>query len=115
MAEYIDKQELVKSIVNTPLSWDFPVTPEHLTGSAKRQNEILTLIDDMPAADVRENVKGEWVFEKGDMVTCCDGWYCSHCKRGFHTNVPYFKDFNFCPMCGAAMEGDACNGDSCEI
>lgn len=59
-----------------------------------------------PAADVRENVKGEWVFEKGDMVTCCDGWYCSHCKRGFHTNVPYFKDFNFCPWCGAEMEAN---------
>lgn len=61
MTEYIDKQELIKSIVNTPLSWDYPVTPEHLTGSAKRQNEILTLIDDMPAADVRENVKGTWI------------------------------------------------------
>ncbi len=59
MAEYIDRHELIKSIVNTPLSWDYPVTPEHLTGSAKRQNEILSLIDDMPAADVRENVKGK--------------------------------------------------------
>lgn len=46
---------------------------------------------------------GEWLFEKGDGKTCCDGWRCSFCRRVFHTNVPYFAEFLFCPNCGARM------------
>ena len=98
MAEYIDRQAAIDA-----LEWKW-------AGKA-----AFDAIKNLPSADVRENVKGKWVFKKGDMVTCDDGWYCSHCKRGFHTNVPYFKDFNFCPMCGAAIEGYACDGDKCEI
>ena len=62
-------------------------------------------LEDLPAADVRENDKAKWIFKKGDMVTCDDGWSCSHCKCTYHTRVPYFKDFSFCPNCGACMNG----------
>lgn len=44
---------------------------------------------------------GEWVFEKGDGKTRCDGWGCSSCGRVFHTKVPYFAEFLFCPNCGS--------------
>lgn len=55
------------------------------------------------AADVRPVVHGKWVFETGDGKTCVDGWVCTNCNCGFHTNVPYFEGFNFCPNCGAYM------------
>ena len=48
--------------------------------------------------------RGEWIFEKGDGKTRCDGWGCSFCGRVFHTKVPYFEEFLFCPNCGARME-----------
>lgn len=70
------------------------------------EGDIYNWINTIPSADVRENVRGEWIFEKGDGMTCVDGWCCSNCKHGFHTNVPYFSDFNFCPFCGARMRGE---------
>lgn len=48
--------------------------------------------------------RGEWIFVPGDGKTCCDGWECSICGKTYHTNVPYFGEFNYCPNCGAKME-----------
>ena len=95
MAEYIKKEELIKSIVNTPLSWDYPVTPEHLTGAAQRQNEIITLIVDMPAAEVREDTKTKWKRE-GDIPNVFN---CSNCGIGLSGTIP-----KYCANCGAKTE-----------
>lgn len=105
MAEYIHKQDLIKNIVNTPISWDYPVTSEHLTGAAKRQNEILTLIDDMPTADVRENKRGHWT------ATPTGDYRCSECGY-FTVDLVCVEDGeegwteiapNYCSRCGAEM------------
>lgn len=50
-------------------------------------------IDDIPTANVRENVRGEWI-NKGFMVA-----ECSNCKEQFHE----LEIANFCPNCGAQM------------
>ena len=69
-------------------------------------NFILDKIYEAPT--IEERPHGEWIFEKGDGKTCCDGWGCSFCGRTFHTRVPYFAEFLFCPNCGADMrEGEA--------
>lgn len=54
-------------------------------------------IKEMPAADVRENVRGEWqkeylVEDLGIMLYVCD-----KCAE------PTVKKTNFCPNCGADM------------
>lgn len=46
---------------------------------------------------------GKWIFEKAGN-DCTDGYICSECGRSFHTKVPYFSEFNFCPNCGAQMD-----------
>ena len=51
---------------------------------------------DIEPADVRENVRGEWI-NKGFMVA-----ECSNCKEQFHE----LEIANFCPNCGADMRGD---------
>lgn len=104
MTEYIDREKVEAQLRayadNVPER--FSEVIKGLIGAVVL--DLTDAIKDMPTANVRENVKGKWVFKKGDMVSCDDGWYCSHCKRGFHTYVPYFKDFNFCPNCGAEMK-----------
>lgn len=50
--------------------------------------------------------RGKWIFEKGDGETCVDGYICSACGKSYHTKVPYFSEFIFCPNCGTKMEGD---------
>ncbi len=67
---------------------------------------IQQVVDEQPTLDVAPVVHGEWIFEKGDGTTCVDGWICTNCKHGFHTNVPYFEGFNYCPNCGAKMKGE---------
>lgn len=52
----------------------------------------------------RKPKRGEWIFCAGDGKTCCDGWECSSCGKTYHTNVPYFVEFTYCPNCGAKME-----------
>lgn len=58
-------------------------------------------IDDIPTADVRENVRGEWVkvdeqpyFRKHFHKVCC-----SVCRK------QGYDYWNFCPNCGAEMRG----------
>lgn len=48
---------------------------------------------------------GRWIFEKGDGETCVDGHICSACGSSYHTKVPYWSEFKFCPNGGAFMEG----------
>lgn len=60
-------------------------------------------IRDIPAADVRENVKGEWTVEKiGEdsySLTCP---VCG--AKGDDIRSDF--TFNFCPNCGADMRGE---------
>ena len=60
-----------------------------------------TRINNMPTADVRENVRGEWL--SGD----CMGASCSKCGEYFSFRTfSEVYNFNFCPNCGADMRGD---------
>lgn len=68
-------------------------------------------VDDLlylPTIEAEPVRHGKFVFEKGDGVAFDDGWICTACKFGYHTNVPYFRSFAYCPNCGAKMDG----GDS---
>ena len=54
----------------------------------------------VPTADVRENVKGDWL--SGD----CMGASCSKCGEYFSFRTfSEVHNFNFCPNCGADMRG----------
>lgn len=57
------------------------------------------LVDDIPTADVRENVRGEWIKKKGSLWTLAT---CSVCGE-----LSVEGDKPFCPNCGADMRGEA--------
>lgn len=63
------------------------------------EEQVKDLIDAMPTADVRENVRGEWIFPYGDKKYK----RCSACGKTFYS-IPATS--NFCPNCGADMRGD---------
>ena len=58
-------------------------------------------LEQLPAADVRENVHAHWVIET-EMVngTLCSGQFCSDC------GYPQYLTTRFCPNCGARMDGE---------
>lgn len=94
MAEYIDKETAVLFL------WE---SAEGLHGTpswASLLEECADKIADFPAADVRENVRAEWIqhYETtSDNETLPYGWECSLCGRWEMEKQPFCN-------CGAKME-----------
>ena len=99
----IDADALETAIQGTvsQVALDAPYDPEWFTRLAARQFEILKIIHDAPTVDAVEVVHGEW-------VVCGDGEYvpfiCSAC--GKTTSWYHAQTANYCPNCGAKMDGD---------
>ena len=94
MAEYIEKEALC--------TWCLETGPSYC-------DQCVMSRDGIPAADVRENVRAEWVnrevFTAKGHVDMLQSAFCPNCKR-YHTTPYsyYFTDYAFCPNCGAKME-----------
>lgn len=76
--------------------------------SAEAYDVILKELErraDNPAADVRENVKGEWIYNQTAKHDAY--WQCSICGNKWADSI-YFNvgTTNFCPHCGADMRGN---------
>ena len=67
---------------------------------------VIDTLKELPSADVRENVEGEWIDD--DMAIGLV--ICSKCRNKGYKNRnrwwrSYAEDtFKFCPNCGAKME-----------
>ena len=86
MAEYVDREAIKSAIrkrVNNSLiiSW------------------LISIVNTIPAAEVAPVVHGRWNF---DAFTAKHGnpYRCSCCKE------EYADMFNYCPNCGARMDGE---------
>lgn len=68
-------------------------------------DEIDSVIDKAPTIDAAPKVYGRWEF---DAFTAKHGnpFRCSVCKE------EYDNTHNFCPNCGARMDGGAANGNT---
>ena len=65
---------------------------------------ILQLIDEQPTADVRENVKGEWIED----AIANNIYRCSECGIDAPVEPTRGTEYksNYCPNCGADMRGE---------
>lgn len=72
-----------------------------------RKDSVIATINRLPAADARENVRGEWIEDKKaeqeHQLIFHKVWTCSQC--GERQCRP--KGSNFCPNCGADMRGES--------
>lgn len=102
MDEYISRNAAINDLLGAPKKFDEDGYGWFLTTS------VYATIEDVPAADVRPVVRGEWVKNEGRA-----GWHCSSCKVdnifayswNSNTGKNEFQD-NFCPNCGADMRGE---------
>ena len=91
MARYIDADKLKADIKEIAGKQDGKLT----------EFEVLGIMSGQPTADVRENVRGEWV-EKNDV------YRCSVCgKEALWSERIGSVRTDFCPNCGADMRGEA--------
>ena len=93
---YIDADNLKKS-VESWLELDKYYHP-YSKGVNIPTSEVLDLIETEPTADVRENVKGEWIYKNDNIAIPTGYWECSICGKG-----KLLYEQNFCPNCGADM------------
>ena len=73
------------------------------------QEGLTHYVLNIPTADVRENVKGEWIEDNPREKSMM--WRCSVCGRiayyptiGERKNYKKHCGYNFCPNCGAEMQ-----------
>ena len=125
----IDANALVETIVNTPSEVAQIHTYNVLSSLAERQHEILNIIDNAPTIDAVPVVHGRWLYEAhressnyrwnvtAECSECCDEK--KEIWAGFFPNVPDWlardvamqsaksvKLSNYCPNCGAKMDGE---------
>lgn len=73
--------------------------------------DAMDYIEDAPTIDAQPVKHGIFVFEKGDYRNTVDGYRCTSCGETYHTKVPYFSEYKFCPNCGAKMDGVDADGN----
>ena len=97
MKEYIEREAALKPFINDN---------QHLYYPFEVQNRLRNI----PAADVRPVVMGEWIEHIGETgveafgfkETTVDGFNCSICGNGIDVSEGWYF---FCPNCGAKMDG----------
>jgi len=75
----------------------------HLDNLAEGFAEADRVIWQMPTVDAVPVVHGHFVHDGSRIAHGVDWWHCSNCGRlasGVETR------FNYCPWCGARMDGD---------
>lgn len=106
MPRYIDADALAKKLS------DF-VRPSNNSDFAKvpRWNDAVAIIESMPAADVAPVRRGKWIPHReesreyiGTVLVSVryDYWFCDACGYRVKNGQPMY---NFCPHCGAKMDG----------
>lgn len=99
MAEYIERKSLIDKFDRMGLG-------EHSFVERVFSDGVRTIIAGIPAADVAPVVHGHFVHDGPRFAGGVDWWHCSSCGKlaaGVETR------FNYCPRCGARMDGGACN------
>ena len=92
MDECINRDEFIEAVKDIPM-W----------GSAAAM-----LADSIPAADVAPVVHGRWIHSRYE--DCSEQFElvkCSQCNHEAYAMAFYVRGGNYCPNCGAKMDGGA--------
>lgn len=102
MAEYINREELLKDIED---SVRFS-TRNGVSAELRGAHKIVDRIRSAPAADVVEVVHGKWLKIKYPEQYQCSECYYDWTVRGMCRETPRDNDAFYCPCCGAQMDGE---------
>lgn len=101
MNEYIDRDALRQAVLESQHDNPHPRGMAHIAHDCEHAH-FVAMIARFQAADVAPVVHGLWVEHLDEME-------CSVCKRQWNYCDNDTNTFNFCPNCGAKMDGGADN------
>ena len=99
MTDYISRQAAIEELKNDKIDISEPYRAIYIaTGNLEKVESVnmacdrhVEMLEQLPSADVRENVRGEWF----SMFGHCVCMFCGYKGSPIQTN--------FCPNCGADM------------
>lgn len=100
MAEYIEREALIEDI-NETVVFTVRKGVQLPTAEMRGANKVIDRIKSAPTADVVEVRHGEWIHSK--TYYDADECNCSLCGQLMTTAKGIRK--NYCPNCGAKMDG----------
>ena len=111
MAEYIDRELVIKAVRNEDKDVMADYGEEYGTEWGFSEEKIIGVIMKVPAADVAPVVHGKWVYNKNATDWGIGGYVCSECQNK-NNNLPcsrvksvrMFSGAKYCPECGAKMD-----------
>ena len=106
MSDYIDRAYAIGSAISGRIR-TLPTTEDGENWI--RVSEVRESLLNIPSADVQPVRHGKWEERKVSDKNCIDEWQtacCSVCHK-YHTTpyMYYFDNYNYCPNCGARMDG----------
>ena len=92
MKEYIEREEAI---------FEFETNGSNFVYGKKACNAIISRLKAIPAADVVEVKHGRWIYNN------MGGWKCSECNNQapFWCMASTQNLSDYCPNCGAKMDG----------
>ena len=108
MAEYIKREATIKAIVDSRNRYYNSASNQYLVGRCDGLDIAAGLLRVAPAADVAPVVHGRWIHSRYE--DCSEQFElvkCSQCNHEAYAMAFYVRGGNYCPNCGAKMDGGA--------
>lgn len=109
MAEYIERDALRQAVLESQHDNSHPRGWAHIAHDCEHAH-FVAMIDRFPAADVAPVVHARWIHSRYE--DCSEQFElvkCSQCNHEAYAMAFYVRGGNYCPACGAKMDGGADN------
>ena len=109
MNEYIDRDALRQAVLESQHNNPHPRGMAHIIHDCEHAH-FVEMIARSPAADVAPVVHGRWIHSRYE--DCSEQFElvkCSQCNHEAYAMAFYVRGGNYCPVCGAKMDGGADN------
>lgn len=83
------------------------ISGEPVLFNESTQHEIFFLLELEPSEDVEPVRHAHWYFDPDKSIGCgitVGGMFCSNCGGDCPTGSHPYRDFKYCPHCGAKMD-----------
>lgn len=109
MAEYIERDALRQAVLESQHDNSHPRGWAHIAHDCEHAH-FVAMIDRFPVADVVPVVHARWMHSRYE--DCSEQFElvkCSQCNHEAYAMAFYVRGGNYCPACGAKMDGGADN------